>query len=206
MLENTEIFYVIWEHAHTQQIGQRIIKVIPATVGDLQRLYETELLPRINQGERINTSIIMRNPDLSFLENPAGEPVTKQQLNNVYAERDKCVALIYHMARLLGYPYGLRHSLDMEPGWQNCAMIDLPTGQVSWHIQDSEEEWFAEGNQIKAYTREWDGHDTEEKYRRVLAFAEQTAGQHALHVAVSMYQEPAPEWHEQGSGSTAEES
>lgn len=171
MLETTEIFYVIWEPASMQHVGQRILKVIPATVGDLQRLYETEYAPRISQGERVNTSIIMRNPDLSFLENPAGEPVTKQQLNNVYAERNKCVALIYHMARLLGYNYGLRQSSDMEPGWQSCAMIDLPTGQVSWHIQDHEQDWFAEGNQVKAYTREWDGHSTEEKYARVLAFA-----------------------------------
>lgn len=94
----------------------------------------------------------------------------KEQLNNVYAERNMCVALIYHMARKLGYNYGIRRSSDFEPNWENCAMIDLPTGQVSWHFQKSEEDWLAEGDTLRAYAGDWDGHDTNTKYQRVLRY------------------------------------
>jgi len=104
-----------------------------------------------------------------------------------------CVALIYHMARTLGFNYGLRQSSDFEPGWQNCVMIDLPTGQISWHIKDSEEDWFSEDRMMRAYTGEWDGHTTEEKYQRVLAFANVSPGQLALDKAVAEYQAGASE-------------
>lgn len=44
-----------------------------------------------------------------------------------------------------------------EPEWP-VVYIDLPSGQVSWHMPQ-----FADA---------WDGHDTAEKYRRVRAFVE----------------------------------
>jgi hypothetical protein len=44
-----------------------------------------------------------------------------------------------------------------EPEWP-VAYIDLPTGQVSWHMPQ--------------FADPWDGHDTEEKYHRVRAFIE----------------------------------
>lgn len=48
-------------------------------------------------------------------------------------------------------------SLDpTEPDWP-VIYIELPDGQVSWHMP--------------AHGREWDGHATEEKYRRCRAFA-----------------------------------
>lgn len=39
-----------------------------------------------------------------------------------------------------------------EPGWP-VVYIELPTGQVSWHMPE--------------HQTAWDGHDTDEKYRRV---------------------------------------
>lgn len=42
-----------------------------------------------------------------------------------------------------------------EPDWP-VAYIELPTGQVSWHIEQ--------------HKKSWDGHDTAEKYRRVAAY------------------------------------
>src|SRR5579859_7928922 len=83
-------------------------------------------------------------------------------LDAVYSERNQCVALIARMALQIGYPVGLRTSSDFEPGWQKCIMMDLPTGQVSWHIKDSELGLLAG---VPEYTEEWDGHDTEEKYK-----------------------------------------
>lgn len=49
-----------------------------------------------------------------------------------------------------------------EPEWP-VAYITLPQGQVSWHIP--------------AYPEEWDGHTTEEKYRRCREFAASVEGQ-----------------------------
>lgn len=52
--------------------------------------------------------------------------------------------------------------------WHRCVYIDLPTGQASWHYHDSHAHLFAG---LPPYTREWDGHDTAEKYRRLAALA-----------------------------------
>jgi hypothetical protein len=58
------------------------------------------------------------------------------------------------LAHQIGYPAGFRIDPD-EPGWP-VAVIELPTGQVSWHMPE--------------HPTEWDGHETPEKYRRVLKF------------------------------------
>lgn len=83
--------------------------------------------------------------------------------DQAYEERNHLVAAL---ARL--YPAGLkRTAIDgWEPEWNGCVYIDLPTGQVSWHYHDREAHLF-EG--LPPYTGEWDGHTTEEKYRRLAA-------------------------------------
>jgi hypothetical protein len=92
--------------------------------------------------------------------------------NAVYTERDKCVALIAAMAKALGYVVGRgEHPADdttWDVEWRNIVYIDLPTGQVSFHIHDRELPWF-EG--LASYGASWDGHTTEEKYARVLEAA-----------------------------------
>lgn len=49
-----------------------------------------------------------------------------------------------------GYKAGFRID-PCDPKWP-VAYIELPTGQVSWHLPQ--------------HPTEWDGHSTEEKYRR----------------------------------------
>lgn len=88
------------------------------------------------------------------------------RINNAYAERDKCLALLTKMAQKLGLETGIRID-DLDPSWP-IVYIDLPSGQVSWHIQESELSWFTH---LSSYSRDWDGHNTEEKYRRVLETA-----------------------------------
>lgn len=92
--------------------------------------------------------------------------------DGAYRERDMCVAFIANSAKVLGCRVGLgqHDQLDADWGedWRTIVFVDLPTGQVSWHIHDSERVWFAS---LRGYDGEWDGHDTEEKYRRVLAAA-----------------------------------
>lgn len=89
-----------------------------------------------------------------------------RQRDDAYRERDQCVALLSHMAGALGLKVGMARTNipGWDPEWHCCVYVDLPTGQVSWHFHDSEMPLF---QTLPLYTGEWDGHDTEEKYRRV---------------------------------------
>ena len=87
-------------------------------------------------------------------------------MDSVYLERNQTVAAL---ARC--FPSGIKKTAidGWDEAWHNCVYIDLPTGQVSWHFHDREMYLFAG---LPAYEGEWDGHDTEEKYRRVREFAQ----------------------------------
>lgn len=85
------------------------------------------------------------------------------RINAAYAERDKCVALLTHMAQELGLETGIRID-DLDASWP-IVYIDLPSGQVSWHIAESELSWFLH---LPQYIGAWDGHDSTQKYERVL--------------------------------------
>ena len=86
--------------------------------------------------------------------------------NMAYTERDKCLVLMALMAQRLGLKVGI--GLDPKADtseWASVLFIDLPAGQVSWHIHESETAWFYF---VGAYGGQWDGHTTDEKYERVL--------------------------------------
>lgn len=87
--------------------------------------------------------------------------------DGAYAERNKCLVLVALMAQRLGLTVGIGQ--DPTPGvkteWRNILFIELPAGQVSWHLHESETSMFYF---VGAYDGAWDGHDTAEKYRRVL--------------------------------------
>ena len=81
--------------------------------------------------------------------------------DQAYTERNRLVAFL---ARL--YPSGLKKT-DIEgwdPEWHNCVFIDTPFGQMSWHYHDDDAHLFSG---LPPYQGEWDGHSTEEKYRRL---------------------------------------
>lgn len=63
------------------------------------------------------------------------------------------------LAAACGYRAGIRID-PLEPEWP-VIYLELPTGQVSWHMAE--------------HATPWDGHDTDEKYRRCRAFAERVA-------------------------------
>lgn len=98
-----------------------------------------------------------------------------------YAERNCLVALL---ARL--YPSGIKRTAieGWDPEWHGCVYIDLPTGQASWHYHDSETDLF---DDLPPYHGEWDGHSTEEKYRRVRVLM-----YHTGHVVTDQTTEPLP--------------
>jgi len=71
-----------------------------------------------------------------------------------YSRRYHLVLCAMQFACAAGFPVGIR--LDpLQPEWP-LVYIELPTGQVSWHMPQHE--------------RDWDGHSTEEKYARVQAY------------------------------------
>lgn len=72
-----------------------------------------------------------------------------------YDQRYPLVWLALAYATQLGFAAGVR--IDSEvPDWP-CVYIELPTGQVSWHMP--------------AHGQEWDQHDTATKYARCREYA-----------------------------------
>ena len=68
-----------------------------------------------------------------------------------YNERYLLVFKAVYLALANGINAGIRSDIN-EPEWP-VVYIDLPSGQVSWHMPQ--------------HTSQWDGHDTNEKYRRI---------------------------------------
>ncbi len=83
--------------------------------------------------------------------------------NNAYAERNCLVAALSKL-----FPASLERHPETEAyeaDWRWIVFVDLPAGQVCWHIHDSELPLF--DHLPRNAGRKWDGHDREEKYRRV---------------------------------------
>ncbi len=82
-----------------------------------------------------------------------------------YRERNILVRLLASL-----YPSGIKKTAieGWDEEWHNCVYIDFPNGQASWHYHDSEINLFAD---LPQYTKEYDGHTTEEKYQRICALA-----------------------------------
>lgn len=94
----------------------------------------------------------------------------KPAIDAVYAERNQLVAALGKMCLAAGMPVWIQTHQSVEgeewdPEWCNVVFLELPTGQVSWHIHTSELKWFG---WIEARNHKpWDGHTTEEKYLRL---------------------------------------
>lgn len=133
-------------------------------------------LTSLEQATFLANAAIARNeqpgepqPEIGQWEN-AITLYSKADLDRVYSERNKCVALIAQLAKMLGMNCGIKihQGENWEEDWRHIFFLDLPSGQVSWHLHDSELENFPT---LRPYTEAWDEHDTNEKYRRVIAFA-----------------------------------
>ncbi len=84
-------------------------------------------------------------------------------LDSVYVDRNLLAQLVAALARKAGLHVGIAED-GTEPAWP-VIYIDLPTGQVSWHI--SQDELVI---QLSTYTQKWDGHSVEEKRERIRQF------------------------------------
>lgn len=85
-----------------------------------------------------------------------------------YGERARLVALLAacFSSSLERHP---ENDAAWEPGWRWVVFVDLPTGQVTWHIHDSELPLFNHVARGRGWT--WDGHTDAEKYLRLQAAA-----------------------------------
>lgn len=80
-------------------------------------------------------------------------------MDSVYRERAHLVA---HLAA--SYPSTIGYHDPKEPDWA-VVIIDLPTGQASWHVSPDDMDLFTSVKRSEINT--WDGHSTEVKYARL---------------------------------------
>ena len=85
----------------------------------------------------------------------------QRQLNVAYRERAHLVALL-----ATWYPSHIGHNDPNAPDWA-VVTVELPTGQACWHIAPADMDLFAHVGPTPHDARGWDGHSTEEKYRRI---------------------------------------
>lgn len=78
----------------------------------------------------------------------------------VYEERNRVVFAYARAMRQLGHDVGV--VLD-DPEWP-VIYVDTPAGQVSWHVPRDE---LPEDLAALDFRGKWDGHTTQEKYRRL---------------------------------------
>ncbi|KQR22878.1 hypothetical protein [Deinococcus sp. Leaf326] len=84
-------------------------------------------------------------------------------LDALYTERSQLIA-----ALAVIYPSSIEdHEGDgyWDENWRNVIIIDLPTGQVSWHIAKDDLHLFE--HVPRKQGRKWDGHDSPTKYARL---------------------------------------
>lgn len=86
------------------------------------------------------------------------------QLADVYEDRNVLVLLCAKLAAMAGLPVGVRSDAQ-APGWP-VVFIELPSGQVSWHIPADA----AKRLKLDTHSKEWDGHTTQEKRDRCRTF------------------------------------
>jgi len=94
-----------------------------------------------------------------------------QAKNAAYVERN---ALVCALSKLWPSHMAM-HPEDpaWEREWTHIVCIHAPVGQLTWHIHDSEVAAFAH---LEMRPNDWDGHSTDEKYRRLASLVGATEG------------------------------
>ena len=104
-----------------------------------------------------------RSSDCGIPQSVVDELTT--QKNQAYNERNILVAgLSKIFPAFLSWHYP--EDEDWDPEWKWIVYITLPTGQVSWHIHETELSMFSH-LEHRRRGNYWDGHTTQEKYERV---------------------------------------
>jgi len=94
------------------------------------------------------------------------EKTTSDSKDDAYFDRNQAILLAAKLAQQQGYIVGIAKD-PKEPDWP-VVMLDLPTGQVGWHISKKELTL-----QLPDYQKAWDGHNLKDKRQRLQNFLEQ---------------------------------
>lgn len=86
--------------------------------------------------------------------------------NAIYLERNRVVAALARAAITLGWKAGK----TIDNTGNVVVIIELPTGQASWHFIE-EQCFLLDG--LPTIDTHWDGHTTEEKYDNIEQFVMQ---------------------------------
>ena len=85
---------------------------------------------------------------------------------DAYFDRNQAVMAMAKLAIQQCYTVGVTYDPDL-PDWP-VLTIDLPNGQVGWHIPKNELV-----GQWPEYEKQWDGHDLQEKRERLTYYIKQ---------------------------------
>ena len=125
--------------------------------------------PRTEAGREFDRDYIGFRQRIIRIEDEARAAVLSE-LDAAYRERNAVVAALI---RTNGWPRWVAMAPDAD-GWV-IAYAETPQGQVSWHVGPDDFDLFADFPTVAPGG--WDGHTTEEKYRRLAALsAEQGDG------------------------------
>jgi hypothetical protein len=106
---------------------------------------------------------------MSYAEEPGRD--YRAERDAAYGERNALVAALARLAQWSGHRAWLAlHQQDpgqvppWDPEWLWIVFVELPTGQLSWHIHSSE---LAAFSFLPTEANTWDGHSSGEKYARL---------------------------------------
>lgn len=103
-------------------------------------------------------------PIWTYRTEPNAGMVPKADLDSVYRERNRLVAMLTRIAPRMGWGTWMRGDED-DPGWA-VVYIETEAGQMSWHVSAEEAvDLFSHVDYRDDI--EWDGHTDDEKYRRL---------------------------------------
>ncbi len=91
----------------------------------------------------------------------------RRERDLAYTERNRIVAALARVFVWAGWRAWLAQHEDdpaWDPEWKTIVFLEGPTGQLSWHLHDSDVPLFSF---LAAGTNTWDGHTSGEKYSRL---------------------------------------
>lgn len=117
--------------------------------------------------EALDSQAVSYERDIARLE---------KEKNGAYKERDMLLTLLTKLIPRSQVWLERHPETDTvwEDDWRWIVFVQLPTGQASWHIHDSELPWFEHVRRVvfddqSIQKNSWDGHTTPQKYERVMS-------------------------------------
>jgi len=124
---------------------------------DLERLASQQRI-RATLSETVRAALELGISILQQDTETSDKKLESDTLQEAYLDRNQAVQLVAILAKLVGYPVGMKR----DDAWP-IIYIQLPTGQVSWHLPLSQ----VRVAKIADDEFSWDGHSLDEKRQRI---------------------------------------